>query len=172
VLDSGLPEEKWGSELSDSEFSQLCDAIGAFAEHHPVEGEAWCRYAGLLNTYGNATVEGERYLCQSHYDACTPDLVVLGTFCDSPIARERADCDVTVEQIETCITDGLTHFAATLSALPACQDIDLDYVHDYQTNILSSLTNPEGCAAIRYSCPALWVASGTRGGISEDEPVP
>jgi hypothetical protein len=155
-VSSGLPADKSGQELSVSELEQLCQSIQAYAEQHPLDATAGCRSLGLSNvTNPQAGIEEAKYICQAHYDSCISDGGPLWTFCDSLTPEEYSlgACTSTVAEIEDCLTVDIDRSSEIANGLRYCDEIDLDYVVEYQDVLAPEMRTPEGCESVRENCP-------------------
>jgi len=146
-VDSGLPAERKGSELSDAEATQLCEARGEqFGDQLSTEDlkQQSCVLSGLAAAgLGGGLVE----TCETFYDMCmkmefTPTDGGGGA---CMLGFELSTCEATVSVIEDCLTEQNNATAAALKAL-SCDDLAKDPV--------TPTTGP-ACTTAKATCPGI-----------------
>jgi hypothetical protein len=144
-VDSGLPAERKGSELSDAETTQLCEAkadhLAAQFDTADLKHQA-CVSAGLAAA---AQGSGMVSTCESVYDLCMqmdykpPD----GGACT--LGFDLATCEATVAVIEDCFTEQNDATAAAFKAV-SCDDVNKEPT--------TPKTGP-ACTTAKTSCPGI-----------------
>lgn len=145
-VDSGLPAERKGSELTDAEATQLCEAraeqlsaqVDADDAHHFT-----CVVSGIFVANGNVAT------CETVYDMCIkmdPEPTDGGAACT--FSFDLATCDATVSVLEDCFTEQNKATAASFKAA-SCDDAD---------NAPTEPTEPTlgpACTKAQASCPGV-----------------
>ncbi len=144
-VDSGLPAERKGSELSDAEATQLCEASAdQLAEQIDVADlkNQVCVAAGI-----SAALMGSGMVatCESVYDICMMMDYKPTEGGECTLGFELATCDATVAVIEDCFTEQNDATAATLKAA-SCDDLDKEPT--------TPKTGP-ACTTAKASCPGI-----------------
>lgn len=149
-LDSGLPEDKVGTDLTPAEQTQLCEARADYAASllSPAEAKnAACTLEGVLFAVLNG---GDQKACETVRDGCLqkPDETTGGDTCE--LGVDWTTCEATVTQLEDCYqenSDALVELTRSFS----CAKIE-----EYKAN--PPKTSPaEGpaCSAAEARCPTV-----------------
>lgn len=149
-VDSGLPAERKGSELSDTEADQLCKArleySATLVDEDELKRQA-CVFGGLAVSGGNAST------CQMIVDMCLNEEFEEGEGGEGGsecyLDFELSTCDATVAEIEACLTEKDRDDAAALKSLTCSSDITAEP------------TEPQAgpaCSAAQVKCPGIFVA--------------
>lgn len=144
-VDSGLPAEKKGSELSDSEGTTLCEA--QFTHLGTLVSEQDAHRFACVGTGITAALLGDGSVmsCQIVYDMCIktepepsePGTCTL-TFLDT--------CDATVAEIEACLTARNELLADSFKSA-SCEDV--------KNTAPSEPESPAACSSIESTCPGI-----------------
>lgn len=149
-VDSGLPAERKGSELSDSEAKQLCEARAAYLSAKISEDDLKnfsCVLAG-------AFVGGENVdTCQMVYEACLeeePMSADTGETAECALSFELSTCNATVAEIEACLTEQDNAYAEAITTA-TCADVSTDP---------GSASAGPACSKAQANCPGIFVSAG------------
>lgn len=148
-VDSGLPAERKGSELSDTEADQICKARAEYGATLIDEDEAKrvaCVFSGLLFSEGNAET------CQMFVDMCVNEEFEEGEGGEGGecyLDFELSTCDATVSEIEACLTEKDRDAAAAAKSL-TCSSA-------FGGEGMEPQAGP-ACSAAQVKCPGIFVA--------------
>lgn len=145
-VDSGLPAERKGSELSDAEATQLCEAqarhFGAQVDIDDLHRQG-CAIAGITA----AALGGNMVsTCQAVFDACIdmePKPSEGGGTCT--LGFELSTCEATVTVIEDCLTEKNDALADAIKSI-SCNDVGKGE---------STPTTGPACTTAKASCPGI-----------------
>lgn len=146
-VDSGLPAERKGSELSDAEATQLCEAraehLAAQLDVADLKHQA-CVTAGIFAAGAGG---GMVSTCESVYDMCMQmDFKPTDGGNDTcTLGFELATCEATIGVIEDCFTEQNDATAAALKAV-SCDDLGKEPT--------TPATGP-ACTTAKTSCPGI-----------------
>lgn len=150
-VDSGLPDERKGSELSDAEAKQLCEARADHAAALISEDDAKhqaCTFGGLVVAGGSVET------CKTFYDMC-----IKMDFEEDPepagecmLGFELSTCEATIAEIEACFTEEDDANAAAFKSI-SCNDA-----------ATTGDPNPPqagpACSTAQAKCPGIFVTAG------------
>lgn len=145
-VDSGLPAERKGSELSDAEATQLCEAraeqFGDQLSTEDLKHQA-CVTAGLVTAgLGGGMVA----TCETFYDMCMKmEFKPTDSGGACMLGFELSTCEATVSVIEDCLTEQNNATAAALKAI-SCDDLNKEPV--------TPVTGP-ACTTAKATCPGI-----------------
>ncbi len=145
-VDSGLPAERKGSELTDAEAKQLCEASAKQLDAQVDSDDAHhfaCVVAGIFVANGNVAT------CETVYDMCIkmdPKPTDSGAACT--FSFDLATCDATVSVLEDCFTEQNDATAAGLKAA-SCDDAD------NEPSGSNKPTSGPACTKAQASCPGI-----------------
>ena len=146
-VDSGLPAERKGSELSDAEATQLCEAR---AEHLAAQLDTddlhhqSCVIAGITAaSLGGGMVE----TCQTVYDMCMQMEYKPTDGGDNTcmLGFELTTCDATVSALEDCFTEQ-NDATATAFKAASCDDLNKEP---------TTPTTGPACTTAKANCPGV-----------------
>jgi hypothetical protein len=145
-VDSGLPADRKGSELSAADETALCDAsadhLASLVSEADAENFA-CVLAGIaVASMGNGSVE----TCQMTYDLCIDQEPMddpAPTTC--ALGFELSTCNATVADIEACLTEKNEATDRSFSAA-SCNDITAEPAEP---------TVGPACMKARADCPGI-----------------
>jgi hypothetical protein len=143
-VDSGLPAERKGSELSDAEAEQLCEASARHLASQ-LDNDDIHHFNCVFQAITAASISGMVETCEGIYDMCiqmpyTPD--------DSGGACMLGDltmCQATVGDMEACFTER-NNATATAFKAASCNDLGKEPTEP---------TDGPACSKARASCPGI-----------------
>lgn len=145
-VDSGLPAERKGSELTDAEATQLCEAraeqLSAQLDKDDLKHQS-CVLAGIAAA---ALGGGMVSTCETFYDMCIKmDLKPTDSGTACMLNFELSTCDATVSVLEDCFTEQNDATAAAFKAA-SCDDINKEPTES---------TSGPACTKAQASCPGV-----------------
>lgn len=142
---TSIDGEKKISELTADEADQLCvDFASAF--NRQITQEKMCMYMAVVA--GSEAEFQPKVVCEAAYDGCKEEepMDFVEMMCSSDDStdegeNEYSDCDITVDEYETCATDMLAELNSIMSNL-SCDSPEAE-----------EITDPPSCAKMSEACP-------------------
>ncbi|MBA3546154.1 MAG: hypothetical protein H0T76_06715 [Nannocystis sp.] len=145
-VDSGLPAERKGSELTEAEATQLCEAraeqLSAQLDTEDFKHQ-YCVFAGIAAA---ALGGGMVSTCETFYDMCMKmDFKPTDSGAACMLGFELSTCDATVTVLEDCFTEQNDATAAAFKAA-SCDDLGKEPMES---------TSGPACTKAQASCPGV-----------------
>ena len=146
-VDSGLPAERKGSELSDAEATQLCEAraqhLAAQVDNDDLHHQSCVRAGIATASLGGGMVS----TCQTFYDMCIKMEFKPseGGNAACMLGFDLTTCNATVSVLEDCFTEQNEATASTLKSL-SCDDLGKE---------ATTPTTGPACTTAKASCPGV-----------------
>lgn len=143
-VDSGLPAERKGSELSDAEARQLCEAS---AEHlaGQLDNDDYHHFECMFTAIAAAGLGGGSVAtCESFYDMCIK-MTYTPKETGPCMLGDLSGCQATVAELEDCFTERNDATAAAIKAV-SCADLDKEP---------NEPTAGPACSKVQASCPGV-----------------
>lgn len=148
-LDSGLPEEKVGTELTPTEQTQLCEARADYAASLVSPAEAKSMACTLEGIFFAAFNGGDQKACETVRDGCLqkPDKPASGT-CD--LGVDWTTCAATVAELEDCYQENAD------ASLELTRSLSCAKIEEYKASPpdTSPAAGP-ACSAAEARCPTV-----------------
>lgn len=163
-VNSGIDDSKPGNELTAQEIDQVCEATLDYVEEQVDLMDLTCRGTGVVAaTIANGLGGGDEDIqaaCQAAYEDCLENDAIEDsdwnlTCDDSP--DSVPECDATVGQYETCMTDFVDQFAVYSDEILPCDEINeenIDQVVESAQNPPSE--RPPSCEVVDETCPSVF----------------
>jgi hypothetical protein len=152
TVSTSIPEDTKGSDLTQAQTNELCDAAAAAAKAAFPESEIKPTMCGFL-AWSQASLFNMPGKCQDFYNQCLKapqdsdgDSNVEET---GECTQPSSACSATVGEIEACISDTLAQSKAMLAKLPGCDDVGTEFSEED----LGSDESPASCKVVEEKCP-------------------
>jgi hypothetical protein len=153
-LNTGLPDDKPISSLTDAEITDLCGKIDAFYSEGKVADsleDLSCRFAGMFAAAFSApeTDAAARAACQAAYDDCVAAPAEVTEKCTKPTGM----CTATVGEIEACANDSAKALDQLASTFPSCAELTLADLEGTDGGDPMTPADPASCTTVEMKCP-------------------
>jgi hypothetical protein len=155
AVDSGVPGDKQGQDLTQAEVTRICEAVGAYADSKLTDAAA-CRVVGVLGALfalgfnSSATEADLKAACDEAVTACLEEPAQEDSCADEPVPTS---CTSTVQEIETCAKDSIDQGAEFLGQFPNCAEVTKAYLESLEN--LPEPETPASCATVEQNCPSV-----------------
>lgn len=154
-LDTGLPDDKLLSSLTDAEVDQFCGDVDEFSVQLLEDLDAFaCAGQGLAAALESepANDAAAQAACKTAYDEClaNPNPADGGGEA-APCTKEDASCTASVGEAEACLNDIVEFLDLSASSLPACASLTLSQLEGLDN--LVEPEQPESCKLMESKCP-------------------
>jgi hypothetical protein len=154
-LDTGLPDDKTISSLTDAEIVDLCSKIDAFYSEGKVADsleDFSCRFAGMFAAAFSApeTDAAARAACQAAYDECAAAPAEgMAEKCTKPTGV----CTATVGEVEACANDSAKALDQLVDTFPSCAELTLADLMSMDGGDPMTPADPASCTTVEMKCP-------------------
>jgi hypothetical protein len=149
TVNTSIPEGTKGSDLTQAQADELCDATAAAAKSAfsgPALQKAACGYAAFTQ----ATFLQMPDKCQEFYDECLKAPQESDPTEDfGECTKPSGECTATVGEMEACVSDTFAQLKASLAAFPGCDDVGKDVGEPS----IGNEAMPASCKVIEEKCP-------------------
>lgn len=161
-VNSGVDGNKKGSDLSEEEIAQVCEAGFDYLEQRIDVSKTACLTPGYLAA-GLAYASGQEDAdiqsacrnavenCEEQRDDGGDDEAGDQTCQNTP--ESLPDCEATVAEYETCVTDVADAYAAYIDSIPTCDELTRDNYQDAIETAQDRPAMPKSCDALGDECP-------------------
>lgn len=152
TVNTSIPEDTKGSELTQAQTDELCDAAEAVAEATFSESQIKPTMCGFA-AWSQASAFNMPSKCQDFYNECLKEPVESSG--DPPVTEEgqctkpSSTCTATVGEIEKCINDSFAQAKAMFAKFPGCADVG----EEFSLEDLGSQESPASCKVVEAKCP-------------------
>jgi hypothetical protein len=153
-LNTGLPDDKPISSLTDAEVADLCSKIDAFYSEGKVADsleDFSCRFAGMFAAAFSSpeTDAAARAACQPAYDDC---LAAPSEVTTEKCMKPTGTCTATVGEVEACANDSAKALEQLASAFPSCAELTLADLMSTEGEDPAP-ADPASCTTVEMKCP-------------------
>ncbi|MBN2802476.1 MAG: hypothetical protein JXR91_05245 [Deltaproteobacteria bacterium] len=184
TVNTGLPEDKIVSDLTDDEVYKACVAITKLVNSTADDTELLCKSEALMTVGMSYMVLGEFMTddamvttCDEAYKACmdapaTDDATTPEEECAGSSTEDiPANCNATVGEIENCLSDYNKLAADSIPDLPSCSSLTSEKLIELSASYGDMQTEPEppaSCDVVNEKCPG-FLEEMTGGGFSDTD---
>ena len=152
AVNTGLDDSKVVGSLTQAEFKQFCDGLGA-ADKNAFSKEDGCKSAGYLTALMAAAMGGAadadlQAACKQMYDQCMQATQQT----TQKACQQDASCTATVGEAEACYAAGLKAAADGMKGMPSCSAITAQ-MFQQDAGTASTPEEPAECTAVSSKCP-------------------
>ncbi len=123
-VSSGVDGSKPANTVTDAEAQDVCEAVISY-QQDSYSTDSICNYAGLVAyATGGGVTACEDTVSQCKSAAANSESADPANSCSAVNASLVAECEVTVGDIETCLTEVIDAVADGLNSLPSCSEIE------------------------------------------------
>lgn len=154
-VDSGVPTDKQGSELTPAEQAQLCDSIEEYTSSRVSDDQAKRYACTTLAITATVLSDGDAAACKILLDGCLQDDgMPPGEAPECQLAiTDWSACMATVAELEACYTDIID------AQIDNFRSLSCDKIEEYKTAEPAEPMQSESCSRADAKCPG--AGSGT-----------
>jgi hypothetical protein len=152
TVNTSIPAGTKGSDLTQAQTNELCDAAQAVAEASFSEAQIKPTMCGFA-AWTQASALNMASKCQDFYNECLK--APQESSGDPPVeqtgecTKPSSSCTATVGEIEKCINDSFAQAKAMFAKFPGCDDVG----KAFSLEDLGNDESPASCKVVEEKCP-------------------